>query len=98
SLRPTPELSFAIRYLNAFGGIVITASHNPKEYNGYKIYDETGCQCVLRYTDEIIKEINKIENSLGVVVANDVETKPYIYFIDNDVDEAYYNEILKIQL
>ena len=44
SLRPTPELSFAVRHFNCFGGIMVTASHNPKEYNGYKLYDEKGCQ------------------------------------------------------
>lgn len=98
SLRPTPELSFAIRYLNAFGGIVITASHNPKEYNGYKIYDETGCQCVLRYTKQIIKEINAVGDPLNVPIKNKNETDSYIYFIDKEVDEAYYNEILKIQI
>ena len=52
SLRPTPELSFAVRYLNAAGGIVVTASHNPPEYNGYKIYDETGCQLVPAEADQ----------------------------------------------
>ena len=46
SLRPTPELSFAVRHFNCFGGIMVTASHNPKEYNGYKLYDEKGCQLV----------------------------------------------------
>ena len=63
SLRPTPELSFAVRHLKCVGGIVITASHNPKEYNGYKVYDEEGCQLVPRLIEQVIDEINKIEDA-----------------------------------
>jgi phosphoglucomutase len=53
SLRPTPELSFAVRELGCFGGIMITASHNPPQYNGYKLYDSTGCQLVPEYSDRV---------------------------------------------
>ena len=52
---PTPELSFAVRELNTFGGIVITASHNPAEYNGYKVYDSTGCQITVEAANEIYR-------------------------------------------
>ena len=52
-LRPTPELSFAVRYFGCAGGIVITASHNPKEYNGYKVYDDQGCQLIPELIDQI---------------------------------------------
>ena len=55
SLRPTPELSFAVRHLNAAGGIVITASHNPPEYNGYKLYNQEGCQLVPHENDKVIE-------------------------------------------
>ena len=62
SLRPTPELSFATRYKNCFGGIMITASHNPREYNGYKLYDEKGCQLVPALADAVIAKVNAIED------------------------------------
>ena len=61
SLRPTPLLSFAIRYLNCSGGVIITASHNPKQYNGYKLYNAEGCQLVTEHTNKILEEIEKIE-------------------------------------
>ena len=62
ALRPTPELSFAVRYLNACGGINITASHNPKIYNGYKIYNSEGNQLILKQSNIVMDEISKIEN------------------------------------
>ena len=95
ALRPTPELSYAVRYFNCIGGIMITASHNPKEYNGYKIYDETGCQLVPRDADKVIDEISKIDNYF------EIETKlnhDLIHYIGKDVDEAYIKEVKKIIL
>ena len=59
--RPTPQLSYSVKKLNALGGIVITASHNPKEYNGYKVYDEYGCQLVPHQAKEVSEYIDKIE-------------------------------------
>ena len=66
SLRPTPMLSFAVRYNHCFGGIMITASHNPKEYNGYKLYDNKGCQLVPALADAVITEVNAIEDELAI--------------------------------
>lgn len=88
SLRPTPELSFAVRHLSAQGGINITASHNPPEYNGYKTYDEFGCQSVPRDTDEIIKYIKGVTDALSVKI--DKECAANIESIGTEVDEAYY--------
>lgn len=94
-LRPTPELSFAIRHLKCTGGIVITASHNPPEYNGYKIYDHHGCQCVPKDTDIIIEYINKVDDALSITV--DSSKNKNINIIGKDVDEAYYEKLLEVQ-
>lgn len=94
SLRTTPELSFAVRYYKAFGGIVITASHNPPEYNGYKIYDHHGCQCVPRDTDVIIQYINAVEDLLSIEVTDDLSG---IEYCSSNVDEAYYKALLTVQ-
>lgn len=90
TLRPTPELSFAVRELKAFGGVVITASHNPPEYNGYKLYDENGCQLVPRYTDKVIAYINDIES--GRVVKCDRDSD-LIDIIGESVDKKYYEAV-----
>ena len=98
SLRPTPELSFAVRELSAFGGVVITASHNPPEYNGYKLYDERGCQLVGESNDRVIEEINKIADPLSVKSLTKEEAGDLIKVLDSSVDEAYYKKVMGISV
>jgi len=99
-LRPTPELSFAVRYLNAFSGVVITASHNPPEYNGFKVYGEDGGQIPPKIADEIIKKVNEVENELEVAVENEdiLKQKGLIKIIGAEIDEAYNEKIKTISL
>ena len=97
-LRTTPELSFAVRHLGAAGGAVITASHNPPEYNGYKLYDQHGCQLVPCYTDVLISIINKIEDPLSIKSLRPQEAGDLIRVLGPDVDEAYYDAVMKIRL
>ena len=88
SLRPTPELSYAVRYMHCDGGIMITASHNPKEYNGYKIYDESGCQLVPMKIEPLIKIINNLPNELEVtVLEGKSEGKEVV--LGKEVDDTY---------
>lgn len=94
-LRPTPEISFAIRKLGAAGGIIITASHNPKEYNGYKVYDETGCQLIDSKNDLLIEEINKIDDIISYEFTSN---NSLIEVLGEDFDKVYYEEIKKISL
>lgn len=98
SLRPTPELSFAVRYLKCAGGIMITASHNPKEYNGYKVYDDTGCQLIPEWGDIVVRHVNEVENELAIKVVSDEEAYDYITWIGEEVDEAYYKEVMGIEI
>ena len=98
SLRPTPELSFAVRELGAFGGVVITASHNPPEYNGYKLYDERGCQLVSEINDVVIGEISKITDPLSVKALTVEEAGDLIVTLGADIDEKYYKAVMSITL
>ncbi|GGK37177.1 hypothetical protein GCM10010965_32520 [Caldalkalibacillus thermarum] len=100
ALRPTPELSFAVRHLGAFAGIVITASHNPPEYNGYKVYGPDGGQVVPGVANEIIARINEVENELGVEVAAEDELRAFVLLkmIGPEIDEAYTTCLKTISL
>lgn len=94
SLRPTPELSFAIRYLGCKGGVVCTASHNPKEYNGYKAYWNDGGQLVPPHDKNVIAEVDKIASVDEVkwsLPAGQGGGEHLIQLIGRDVDDAYWN-------
>jgi len=99
-LRPTPELSYAVRYLNAFAGIVITASHNPPEYNGYKVYGEDGGQLPPAAADKIITHMNCVENELSISVKEEQEllAEGLLTYIGAEVDAAYTEALKTIQL
>ncbi len=98
SLRPTPELSFAVRELNAFGGVVITASHNPPEYNGYKLYDERGCQLVPEVNDLVVEEINAVSDPLAVKSLRKSEAGDLIEILSAEIDETYYKTVMALAL
>ena len=97
-LRPTPELSFAVRYCHAVGGVMITASHNPPEYNGYKLYDEHGCQLQPSVTDVLTQMIAEIEDPLSICALEKEEAGGLIRELCSDVDEAYYRAVFDIRL
>ena len=92
-LRPTPILSFAIRYLNCHSGVVITASHNPKEYNGYKAYWSDGAQIVPPHDKNVITEVNAIASFDQIKFA---PNKSLIKTIGKEVEDAYYKEVNQV--
>ncbi len=99
-LRPTPELSFAVRYLNAFAGINITASHNAKQYNGYKVYGEDGAQMAPEHADRLFAYAQKVEDIFDVKAAPVAELRANntLQLIGEDVDEAYLNELKTVNI
>lgn len=98
SLRPTPVLSFAVRHLKTYGGIMITASHNPSEYNGYKVYGEDGGQMPPEDADNLTKYIRAVENPLTLPVGDEDEllANGTITMISDDVDQAYLEAIKSV--
>lgn len=94
-LRPTPELSFAIRYLGCQSGIMLTASHNPKEYNGYKAYWDDGAQMIAPHDKNVIKEVQKITSVDQVKWRGNPEL---IIPIGKEIDEAYLGQVLTLRL
>lgn len=97
-LRPTPELSFAVRHLGAFSGIVITASHNPPEYNGYKVYGSDGGQLPLEAADAVIAKVDAISNELTLQVDDEhsLKEKGLIKMLGSEVDAAYLEKLVTI--
>ncbi len=95
ALRPTPELSFAIRELNCHSGVVVTASHNPKEYNGYKAYWNDGAQVTEPHDKNIIAEVNKITDVDQILKGKNPEN---ITILGEEFDEIYLNRIKGLQL
>ncbi|MCQ2271599.1 MAG: phospho-sugar mutase [Bacteroidales bacterium] len=95
ALRPTPVLSFAVRYLHCQAGVMVTASHNPKEYNGYKVYWNDGGQLVPPHDKNVIAEVNKIKKLSDTQWERD-ENK--VHIIGKDLDEAYLAQVLGLSL
>ncbi len=99
-LTPTPVVSFAIRKLKANGGIIITASHNPKEYNGYKVYNENAYQITLNEANEILAKINSVDTFKDFKLNSDEKNidKSYISYINDDIFNEYINSTLSSSL
>ncbi len=100
SLRPTPELSFAVRKLGCFAGIVITASHNPPEYNGYKVYGEDGSQITDDAASQILDKIKEVEDysRIKFIVREEAEERGLFHLIGREIDDAYIAELKKLVL
>lgn len=100
SLRPTPELSFAVRHLGCAAGVVITASHNPKEYNGFKTYGSDGGQMPPHETDKVIQEVNSISDiaSIPIISEDEAKSKGLLRIIGREVDDAYIEAVKKVSV
>ena len=100
SLRTTPELSFAVRHLGTFAGIMMTASHNPPEYNGYKVYGEDGGQFPPKEADELTEYVRSVENILEIEVADkaDLEANGLLEMVGEKIDDAYLEDLKTVNI
>ena len=100
SLRPTPELSFALRYLGCKAGIVITASHNPREYNGYKVYWEDGAQITPPHDRNILTEVGQVSDLNMVKTIPEIEAreKGLLMDIGEEIDDAYIEAVKSLSI
>lgn len=98
SLRPTPMLSFSVRKLRAAGGVMITASHNPPEYNGYKIYDSEGCQLSIEESEKVISLVSKIKDELRVPCLKLEDAGDMIITLDPSIDDEYAMRVENISI
>lgn len=99
-LRPTPELSFTVRKLNNISGIVITASHNPKEYNGYKVYWEDGAQILSHIASPITDEINSIDDfsKINMISQEEAENRGLLNIIGKEIDDEYVKKVKSLAI
>ena len=100
SLRPTPMLSFAVRELKCNGGIVLTASHNPKEYNGYKVYNEDGGQLTDKMASEVYKYISDIDifGKINIMSEDEAIKSSKLIYIGEDIDRCYIDEVKDLSI
>lgn len=100
SLRTTPELSFAVRYLETAAGIMMTASHNPPEYNGYKVYGDDGGQFPPAEADELTRYVRAVENILEIQVAEkaELEAQGLLEMVGEEIDDAYLEEMKTVNI
>lgn len=96
SPRPTPQLSYMIRHLESVGGINITASHNSKEYNGFKIYDSSGAQFLPDKNELIVKYIENIKDEIDIEIENFSNNEELIYFLDSSYDDVFLAQSINI--
>ncbi|MFJ8102272.1 phospho-sugar mutase [Lysinibacillus sp. NPDC096212] len=97
--RPTPQLSFTVRELHAYAGVVITASHNPKQYNGFKVYGKDGAQLTPQFANDIVEHMENIEDIFAIKVSEleQLEQKEILIWLGSDMDTAYLERLLTLK-
>ncbi len=99
-VRTTPELSFGVRHLHCIGGVMITASHNPPEYNGYKVYDETGCQLIPHLADALVEDVEAVTSFEMVkrLSERELEGSQWLSYVNEEVDRSYIEMVKRVSI